>query len=118
MVNKQQVAKIRKIKFFVDNVIPRAADVVILDAYRGQPDFIQTVMINVKMTMVLNWKMAMDELKHTCSGQEINFPSLDWDWNVLFFDELSVGSWAMAKLSYRSRNANSDEDQDVPEGEE
>ena len=35
MVNKQQVAKIRKIKFFVDNVIPRAADVVILDAYRG-----------------------------------------------------------------------------------
>ena len=99
-------------------MIPRAADVVSLDAYRGNHAFIQTVMINVKMTMVLNWKMAMDELKHTCSGQEINFPALDWDWNVRFFDELPVGSWAMVKLRYRSRNSNSDEEQDGNEGDE
>lgn len=52
----------RKIKFFVDNCFPRIADVVSVDAYRGNHAFIQTVMVNIKMTMILNWRMAMDEL--------------------------------------------------------
>jgi hypothetical protein len=39
-VNDLEMAKIRRLKFYVDNVIPRAADIVSVDAYRGQEKMI------------------------------------------------------------------------------
>ena len=67
--------------------------------------------------MVMNWKMAMEQHKYTVKGSEINFPDKNWDWNVLFFDEIPVGSWAVAKLRYRAKKA-SDEDQEAADDDE
>lgn len=52
----------------------------------------------------------MDELEYTVKGSQINFPDKDWDWSVLFFDELPVGSWAMTRLRYHRKKALSEED--------
>jgi len=49
-------------------VLPRAADVVSIDAYRGEHHRIQGVLVNVKHMLCFNWKMGIDELKYACNG--------------------------------------------------
>lgn len=58
--DKEAAAKMRKIKFFVDNVLPRTADVVSVDAYGGNHAMIPHVIENLKWQMVMEWKMAID----------------------------------------------------------
>ena len=52
----------------------------------------------------------MDELRNTVKGSEINFPDKNWDWNMLFFDEISVDSWTTAKLKLVRSKGEDDED--------
>ena len=100
----------RKIKFYIDNVLPRAADVVAVDAYRGEHHRIQSVMLDVKGQMCMNWQMAMKELTYTCKGSEIAFPDSHWDWSAPFFDEIAVDGWYQAKLKLGKRKS-SEEDE-------
>ena len=109
-VNDQELAKTRRLKFYVDNVIPRAADVVSVDAYRNEHHRIQNVMEEVMMMLNMNWKMGMDEFKHTVKGSEISFPDNNWDWNLHLFDEISVDSWTTAKLKFVKSKGEDDED--------
>ena len=71
---KQELNKTRKLKFYIDNVFPRAADCFSVDAYRGAHGMIQSVMLSVKGMLQMNWNMGIDELKYGCKGSEVNFP--------------------------------------------
>ena len=53
-------AKTRRLKFFIDNVLPRAADVVAVDAYANQREWIQMVMFSVKMDLARKWSTGID----------------------------------------------------------
>lgn len=68
----------------------------------------------------MNWKMAIEQLTHTCKGSEIAFPDQHWDWSVHFFDEVSVDSWYQAKLKLgkRKTSGNDDDEGDGRQGAE
>lgn len=111
---KSELSKTRKLKFYIDNVFPRAADVMSCDAYRGAHGMIQSVMLSVKGMLQMNWNMGIDELKYGCKGSEIYFPDQYWDWSQLFFDEISVDSWINLSLK-QGRKKFTDEDEEDQE---
>ena len=59
--DQKEVEKTRKIKFYVDNVFERTANVASIDAYGGMHGFIQTVMENLKVMLWQDWRGGMEQ---------------------------------------------------------
>ena len=108
--NKKGIAKFRRIKFYVDNVLPRTADIVVIDAYRGMKQMIQFVIGNLYGYFMQDWNEGMKWLNETTKGSEINLPNNQWDWNVMFFDEISIDSWFEVKLMFGSKKETDEDD--------
>ena len=71
---------------------------------------IQFVIGNLYGYFMQDWNEGMKWLNETTKGSEINLPNNQWDWNVMFFDEISIDSWFEVKLMFGSKKETDEDD--------
>ena len=79
-MNEIDNARVRRTKYFEEEIYPQAASAMARDAYRGAHNMIEYAIASIRMLIQQNFKIGMDELIHTTNGSNMKFPDNNYDW--------------------------------------